>query len=59
MAFNNGYAGPFQPMYYTPPQYSPQPMPAQPSQQQQNNGITWVSGEAGAKAYLVAPNTTV
>lgn len=31
-------------------------------QYQQNNqqsGIIWVSGEAGAKAYMVAPNTTV
>lgn len=27
--------------------------------QQQNNGIIWVQGEAGAKSYLVAPNTTV
>ena len=25
----------------------------------QNNSIIWVSGEAGAKAYIVAPNTTV
>lgn len=25
----------------------------------QSNGIIWVSGEAGAKAYMVAPNTTV
>ena len=25
----------------------------------QQNGIIWVSGEAGAKAYLVAPNSTV
>jgi hypothetical protein len=25
----------------------------------QNNGIIWVCGEAGAKSYLVAPNTTV
>ena len=25
----------------------------------QNNGIIWVQGEAGAKSYLVAPNTTV
>lgn len=36
-----------------------------PNQQQnfqnqyQNNSIIWVSGEAGAKAYIVAPNTTV
>ena len=27
--------------------------------QNQNNGLIWVQGEAGAKAYLVAPNTTV
>lgn len=25
----------------------------------QNNAITWVSGETGAKAYLVAPNQSV
>lgn len=25
----------------------------------QNSSIIWVSGEAGAKAYMVAPNTTV
>lgn len=25
----------------------------------QNNGIIWVQGEAGAKSYMVAPNTTV
>ena len=30
----------------------------QPSNMQ-NNGIIWVQGEAGAKSYLVAPNTTV
>lgn len=26
---------------------------------QTNNGLLWVQGEAGAKAYLVAPNNTV
>ena len=26
---------------------------------QVNNGIIWVCGEAGAKSYLVAPNSTV
>lgn len=26
---------------------------------QQNNSVIWVQGEAGAKSYLVAPNTTV
>ncbi len=35
-----------------------QPMQAQP-QQQDNGGIIWVQGEAGAKAYLVAPGNTV
>ena len=38
-------------MYY--PQYNYQP------QQNNSNGIIWVQGEAGAKSYLVAPNTTV
>lgn len=45
------------------PQYSmqqnpiiPQPQPQQPVQ---SNNIIWVTGEAGAKSYLVAPNTTV
>lgn len=35
-----------------------QPMQPQP-QQTDNNGIIWVQGEAGAKAYLVAPGNTV
>lgn len=39
----NGFPATYQPYY----------------QQPQNNGIIWVSGEAGAKAYLVAPNSTV
>lgn len=52
MAYN-GFPATYQPMYYAP-QYQPQ-MP----QTNQQNGIIWVSGEAGAKAYLVAPNTTV
>lgn len=55
MAYNNGFPATYQPMYYQP-QYQPQ-IPQQPAQQ--NNGIIWVQGEAGAKSYLVAPNTTV
>ena len=51
MAYN-GFPATYQPLYYQP-QYQPQ----QPAQQ--NNGIIWVQGEAGAKSYLVAPNTTV
>ena len=53
MAYNNGFPATY-PQYYVP-QYQYQ----QPQQPQQTNGIIWVSGEAGAKAYLVAPNTTV
>lgn len=33
--------------------------PQQQFQQQNNNGIVWVQGEAAAKSYPVAPNTTV
>lgn len=51
-----GFPATYQPMYF-PQQYQPQ-MPQQPAQQN-GGGIIWVSGEAGAKAYLVAPNTTV
>lgn len=36
-----------------------QPYYPQAQQAQQNNGIIWVQGEAGAKSYLVAPNNTV
>lgn len=49
-------------MNYFPYSYQPYQMqyqmPQQTSQTQQQ-GITWVQGEAGAKSYLVAPNTTV
>lgn len=52
MAFNNGFPIGYQPaQIYYPPQQAQQP--------QQNNGIIWVQGEAGAKSYMVAPNTTV
>lgn len=50
MAYNNGFPVGYQ-AYYPQPQYQPQP--------QQSSGIIWVQGEAGAKSYLVAPNTTV
>ena len=46
--YNNGYPATYQPYY----QYQPQ-------QAQQQTGIIWVQGEAGAKSYLVAPNSTV
>lgn len=57
MAYN-----PF-PIGYQPAQiYYPQQYQMQtntPQQPQQSNGIIWVQGEAGAKSYLVAPNSTV
>lgn len=56
MAYNNGFPVNY-PQYY--PQYQ-QPQQQAPAQQTpQTNSMIWVSGEAGAKAYLVAPNTTV
>lgn len=57
MAFNNGFPINYQPTYMPQQQaYIPQ-MPQ--AQQQQSNGIIWVQGEAGAKSFMVAPNTTV
>lgn len=49
MAYFNGFPA----SYQAPYQFQPAP------QQTQQNGIIWVSGEAGAKAYMVAPNNTV
>lgn len=51
MAFNNGFPTNYPQMYY--------PQPIQPTQQNQNSNMIWVQGEAGAKSYLVAPNTTI
>lgn len=59
--YQQGYQQP----YYQPPmqdqlaqlrgmQYQQPPAP-----QNAGNGILWVQGEAGAKSYLVAPNTSV
>ena len=55
MAVFNGFPATY-PQYY--PQFQTPAMPQQSNQQGQN-GIIWVQGEAGAKSYLVAPNTTV
>lgn len=43
--------------YQQPVYYPPQPAPQQP--QPTASSLTWVQGEAGAKSYLVAPNSTV
>lgn len=59
MAFNNGFPINYQPTYMPQQQaYIPQ-MPQTPQTQAQSNGIIWVQGEAGAKSFMVAPNTTV
>lgn len=47
MAFNNfGYPTNYQPQYFQTPT-------------QQQNGILWVQGEAGAKAFSVAPGNSL
>jgi len=54
-----GFPATYQPMYYQP-QYQPmmqQQAPASPATAQQN--IIWVQGEAAARGYLMAPNTTL
>ena len=58
--FNAGYPVSYQPMVYPSVNQQGYSMPLQTAQNGiQNQGIIWVSGEAGAKAYLVAPNNTV
>ena len=42
--------------YYYQNPYLQQPQFQAP---QQNNGLIWVQGEAGAKSYMIAPNSTV
>lgn len=54
MAYNNYFPMGYQQYYPQQPQVMPQQQP-----QPQNNSIIWVQGMAGAKSYLVAPNTTV
>lgn len=59
----------YTPQIYYPSNYQPQyqmqqpmaqpQMPQQQPQQQNNNSLIWVSGEVGAKSYLVCPGTTV
>lgn len=66
---NNYYSGFNNPYFYNPMpdtysqlknQQAQQTMAQQQiPQHQTNNGLIWVQGEAGAKSYLVAPNTTL
>lgn len=69
MAYPNQFSQPYPYQYQTvqapmdrlaqlqTQQYQQPTMQAQPPQT--NQGLLWVQGEAGAKSYLVAPNTTV
>ena len=64
MAYNPYY--PYYPMqnnaYPTQMNVNPTQIPqanVNPTQPQTNSNLIWVQGEAGAKSYMVAPNTTV
>lgn len=70
MAYPNyNFPATYQPMMYPQPMYQaqsqPQPQTVQQSFQppvqapQNNSAITWVQGEAGAKAYPLAPGTNI
>lgn len=72
MAYPNQYPQPYQYQYPTqvqPPmdrlaqlqaqQYQMPQQVMQPAPPQINQGLLWVQGEAAARSYLVAPNTTV
>lgn len=55
MAYNLGFPMGYQPYY---PQYQYQAPQVQTPQPQQMGGRVWVSGEAGAKAYILVPNSS-
>ena len=73
MPYNSYFPAGYQPVQNFYPQYAYAQQPQQPqavqpapqtpqapqNAQPMSSNIIWVSGEAGAKAYLVAPNTTV
>ena len=54
--YNNGFPATYTPYYTQLAPVQQQNPSVQPSVQ---GGLIWVQGEAGAKSYLVAPNTTV
>lgn len=55
MAYNYGFPVTYQPMYYYQQPQQQQPQMSYAPQQQ--SGIVWVQGEAGAKAYPVSAGT--
>lgn len=52
------YYNPLQPQMDRLAQMQAQFQPQPQQQQSVNQGLLWVSGEAGAKAYLLTPNTS-
>ena len=68
MAYYSGFPVSYQPVYQAPqyqapvmqtPQYQAPQQPQQPQQPPGGVSIVQIQGEAAAKSYLVAPNTTV
>ena len=59
MAYNNYFPNGYGQQYFPQFQSMVGTQMSSPNQPQQQSGIIWVQGEAGAKSYLVAPNTTV
>lgn len=61
MAYNNYFPAGYQPAYYPQMQGTQMSLAnqPQPQPQQASTDIKWVQGEAGAKSYMVAPNTSV
>ncbi len=59
MAYNNGFPIGYPQFPYQPQMQMQQPVSQMQQPQAQTSNLTWVCGEAGAKSYLVAPNTTV
>ena len=57
MAYNNYYPMGYQPMYQS--NAYPTQMNAGSAQSNTQNPLIWVQGEAAAKSYPIAPNTSV
>lgn len=55
--YNNYYPMSYQPVSYQQP-YQPQQQIVTQPQQSSQGGVNWVQGEAGARSWLTAPNTT-
>ena len=59
MAYNSYFPAGYQPMYYPQQNQVQGTQMSLPNQPQINNGIIWVQGEAAAKSYPIAPNSSV